>query len=111
MNLREWARATHRALASQPAETRHKEFSAADVEQILRMGVTTLVEALVTDDDLRMEDLGRLWCETRSPRRGVSNLLSQPQAYNIQSRKMVRFRVSSRLQARINGVPHTHLEE
>lgn len=97
MNLREWARVTHRALANQPPDERQKELSAANVERVLRMSITTLINALIAGDDLRIDELGRLWAESKPPRRTVSNLPGRSQSFTTQDRRRVRFRPSSRL--------------
>ncbi len=104
MNLRQWARATHRALREQPVDKRHKQLSAADVERVLRMSMTTLINALVAGGDLRIDDLGRLWVEAKPHRRIVSNLSDRSQVFTIQDRRMVRFRPSSRLGTLLNSV-------
>ena len=53
MNLREWARMTQRALREQPPEER-SDLSIDQVEQVLRMGITTLAEALADGQELRI---------------------------------------------------------
>ncbi len=101
MNLREWARATHWALVNQPADERRQDFSIADVECVLRTSVTTLIDTLVAGDNLRLDELGRLWVEERRPHFIVSNLSGRPRKYQLSSRRVVRFSASSRLQKRL----------
>ena len=103
MNLREWARAAHKALANQPAADRIKDFSMADIENILRIGITTLTAALVRGDGLQTDDLGRLWVDERQARIVVSNLSRGSKPRRIGRRKIVRFRASDRLMRRLNG--------
>lgn len=102
MNLRKWSRETHRALANQPTDQRYKDFSASDVEKILRMSITVLAAALETGNDLQLEDLGRLWVQDNPAYTSFSNLNGRTQQFRIQSRRRVRFRASKRLLGQLN---------
>ena len=102
MNLREWARSTHQALANLPPDQRGKDLSAADVERVMRMGITMLIATLVAGGDLRIDDLGKIWAEQKSPRRVVCNLKGQSKTLTLRSRRVVRFHPSSRLTRTIN---------
>ena len=104
MNLREWARATHRALANQSADERHRDLSAAQVEQVMRASILTLAEALASGEQLRIDELGQIWAEERPSREVVSNLASTRRAYRIKHRRTVRFRPSKRLAVYINNM-------
>ncbi len=73
MNLREWARETHRALSEQREEG-GTSLSGELVKQALRASISTLVDALVDGGELRIDALGRLWIEEKAARRVVSNL-------------------------------------
>jgi len=111
MNLQQWARATHRALASQPAAERHNLPTAAQVEKVLQMSVTTLIEALAAGDYLQIDALGRLWTEGRSPYRAVSNLETEPRDHEVSVRKVIRYRASRRLMAQLNAEPGRGAQE
>ncbi len=97
MKLREWARATHRALRARPASDRPQRLSQAQVEDVLQVGVRTLIEHLAAGEALRLDDLGRLWVEDLPPQRVVSNLPGAPRTYTLAARRVVRFRPSTRL--------------
>lgn len=101
MNLREWARATHRALSKQREEG-GAALSGDLVELVLRAGISTLVDTLVDDGELRIDALGRLWIEEKAARRVVSNLSGKRRAYAVERRRMVRFRASRGLVAAVN---------
>jgi nucleoid DNA-binding protein len=103
MNLREWARATHQALDDQPAEFRLKHFSMEDVEAILRMSTNVLVAKLDQGEELRLNNLGRLWVEEKQPRRVVSNLTGDAQAFKVRQRRTARFRASVELFHKLNS--------
>lgn len=102
MNLREWARATHRALAEQRDEG-GAALSSDVVEQVLRVAINTLIDALVDGGELRIDALGRLWVEGKAARRVVSNLARKRRVYAVGHRKVVRFRASKGLVARLNN--------
>lgn len=102
MNLREWARATHRVLSEQ-REDGGMALSGDIVEQVMRAAISTLVNVLIDGGELRIDALGRLWVEERAARRLVSNLAGRQRMYAVGDRKMVRFRASARLVARLNG--------
>lgn len=101
MNLREWARATHRVLLEQREEG-GAALSGDVVEQVMRASISTLIDALVDGGELRIDALGRLWVEEKAARRVVSNLAGQRRVYTVGDRRLVRFRVSRRLVARLN---------
>src|SRR5687767_14305313 len=103
MNLREWARATHQALVNEPPHQRSKDLSAVDVERVVRMSINTLIQGLVAGDDLRIDGLGRIWCEERPPRRIVSNLNRVRRERMLKSRRIARFRASSALERELNS--------
>jgi nucleoid DNA-binding protein len=103
MNLREWARATHRALADRPEDERQKEFTMTDVEWILRESLTTLTNILVAGEDLRVADLGCLWVEDRPGKNIASNLPDRAKTYRLPTRRVVRFRSSKKLKARLSA--------
>ena len=105
MNLRQWARATHRALKEQPPEDR-SALTAAQVEAVLRMSIAVLVEILGTGEGLRINDLGMFWVEDKPPTVVVSNLGDRPKPYQIEGRKGVRFRASSRILSELNANSH-----
>ena len=92
MNLRQWARATHKKISGQPAELHHKQFSMTDVEMVLRQCIQVLTESLSCGDDLRLRDLGRLWVEEKPPSHVVSNLPDQKKRYDLEERKSCDFR-------------------
>jgi nucleoid DNA-binding protein len=102
MNLREWVKATHRAVSEQPAEKRHRDLLIAEVDIILRQGISVLIKSLQTGDDLRLDDLGHLWAEERTSRSIASNFPGRIAAYRLPGRRVVRFRASSRLLALLN---------
>lgn len=102
MKLREWAGATYRAYANQSPEERHKDISAADIEQILRLAISTLILALVAGDDLRTTGFGRIWCEIRQPQRKVSNLEGISRVYKTNEARVARFRASRYLIQQLN---------
>jgi nucleoid DNA-binding protein len=102
MNLREWARVTHQTLDNQPAEFRPKDFSTADIEMILRMGIRVLVISLDQGGDLRLNALGRLWVEEMQPRHVISNLNGKAREFKTRHRRKIRFQASSRLLDQLN---------
>lgn len=102
MNLREWARITHRVLSEQREEG-GAALSGDLVELILRAAINTLIDALVDGGDLRIDALGRLWSEEKAPRRVVSNLAGKRRVYGVRARRMVRFRASRGLVAQLNS--------
>ena len=103
MNFREWARSTHQALANRPAEDRGEHLTHAQVETIMRMAVSTLVEALASGDELQVDTLGCLWVENRGARRLVSNLMSQQTEIYVPAGRVVRFRPSKSLKSALNS--------
>ena len=105
MNLRQWARATHRAFKELPPEER-SHLTAAQVEEVMRMSFHVLIEKLSTGEELRINDFGRFWVEEKPPSVIVSNLGSQPQAYQTDRRKVVRFRASSCILSELNPGRH-----
>ena len=102
MNLREWARMTQRALREQPPEQR-SDLSIDQVEQVLRMSITTLVDALVDGQDLRIVQLGQIRVEERSPRKIAGNLSGKLRLYRIGAKKIVRLKASDWLINRLNA--------
>lgn len=102
MNLREWARATHRALSEQREEGA-TALSGDVVEQVMRAAINTLVDALVDGGELRIDALGRLWVEKKVARRVVSNLAGKRRVYSVGDRRAVRFRASTRLVVTLNS--------
>jgi nucleoid DNA-binding protein len=113
MKMREWAKATYRALKERPAAEREKHFTLAQVEDVMQMSIQTLVESLAAGEALRLNDLGCMWVEVIPSRQVVSNLSGVPQVYEVDARKVVRFRASSRLLSLLNSNPPAegrHLE-
>jgi nucleoid DNA-binding protein len=104
MNLREWARATHRVLSEQ-REDGGAALSGDVVEQVMRAAISTLVDALIDGGELHVDALGRLWIEEKSARRVVSNLAGQRRVYGVGNRRVVRFRASKGLVDRLNSRP------
>jgi nucleoid DNA-binding protein len=102
MNLREWARATHKVLSEQREEG-GAALSGDVVEQVLRIAISTLIDALADGSDLRIDALGRLWVEEKAARRVVSNLAGKRRVYAVGDRRIVRFRAARGLVARLNG--------
>lgn len=102
MNLREWARVTHRALTEQREEG-GATLSGDVVEQVLRAAISTLIDVLADGDELRIDALGRLWVEEKAARRVVSNLVGQRRIYAVGYRRVVRFRASKRAVAAVNS--------
>jgi len=107
VNLRQWARATHKAIGDQSAERRQRDFSMADVEMILRQSISVLGESLCSGGDLRLHDLGRLWVEQKAPHSMISNLPDQKRQYDLEERKVLRFQASARLVTIIRSGPAT----
>lgn len=101
MNLREWARMTQRALREQSPEER-SDLSIDQVEQVLRMSITTLAEALADGQDLRIVHLGQIRVEERPPREIAGNLGGTPKLYKIKARKTIRLKVSDWLIDKLN---------
>lgn len=111
MNLREWARATHRALNRLPAAERQDYLTHAQVEKVLRMAIAALIDSLSRGGELRIDALGRMWVEEKPPRRVVSNLAGEPREHKLPERKAVRFRASSRLAKQLDtglSLPQPH---
>lgn len=102
MNLRQWARATHRVLSEQREEG-GAALSGDVVEQVLRVSIGTLIDTLVDGTELRIDALGRLWIEEKAARRVVSNLAGTRRVYGVGSRRVVRFRASRGLATRVNN--------
>jgi len=102
MNLREWVKATHRVLASQPAENRQKDFLNSDVDMVIRQSIGVLIKSLQAGNDLYLDDLGRLWVEQREPRKVVNNLSGRSKTHMLAKRRVVRFRASARLVRHLN---------
>jgi nucleoid DNA-binding protein len=102
MNLREWARMTQRALREQPPEER-SSLSIDQVEEVLRMGITTLVEALAEGHDLRIVQLGQIKVEEKPPRKIAGNLGGRSQLYKIGPRKTVKLKASDLLIDKLNS--------
>jgi nucleoid DNA-binding protein len=95
MKLREWARATQKHMMNEtPAAERSKYLSQADVEEVLRVAIDTMIEALANGDELHVRSLGRFWVEELPPRRVVSNLPDTAPEYHVKPRLKVRFRSS-----------------
>ena len=101
MNLREWARMTQRALREQSPEERF-DLSIEQVEQVLRMSITTLANALVDGKDLRIVQLGQIRVEERPPRKIAGNLKGKSKFYKIGARKTIRLRASNWLIDKLN---------
>jgi nucleoid DNA-binding protein len=102
MNLRQWARLTQRALREQPPEDR-SSLSIDQVEQVLRMGITTLAEALADGQDLRIVLLGQIKVEERPPRKIASNLRGKSQLYKVGRRKTIKLKASNWLIDKLNS--------
>ncbi len=97
MNLREWARTTHRALSEQREEG-GAALSGDVVEYVLRAGIiSTLIDTLVDGGELRLDALGRLWIEEKAARWVVSNLAGRRRVYEVRCQRVVRFRASRRV--------------
>jgi hypothetical protein len=64
------------------------------------------MEKLRIGEGLRINDFGRFWVEEKPPSVIVSNLGSQPQAYQTDRRKVVRFRASSFILSELNPDRH-----
>ena len=101
MNLREWARATHKRIAGEPTMFHRKEISINDVEMIISQSIQVLTEALRRGDDLRLHELGRFWVEQKPAYTAISNLPGQKKSYDVNRRRVLRFRVSAKLAATI----------
>ena len=101
MNLREWAKATHKRIADEPTRFHRTEISLSDVEVILSQSIQALTEALSRGDDLRLNDLGRFWVEQKPAYTAISNLPGQKKSYGVNRRRVLRFRVSAKLAATI----------
>ena len=101
MNLREWARMTQRALREQPPEER-SDLSIDQVEQVLRMSITTLADALADGQDLRIIQLGQIRVEERPARKIAGNLGGKSTLYKIGSRQTIKLKASDRLIDRLN---------
>jgi len=104
MNFREWARVTHKALKERPVEERQRDFTAAEVETVMRASIETLVDALVEGDDLYVRSLGRLYVKERLARRVVSNLSSEDRVIHIGNRKAVELTSSALMQKRLRTI-------
>ena len=102
MNLREWARRTQRALREQPPEQR-SDLSIDQVEQVLRMSITTLADALANGQELCVIQLGQIRVEERPPRKIVGNLRGKSRLYRIGPRKTVHFKASASLIDKLNS--------
>ena len=102
MNLREWAKMTQRALREQPPEER-SDLSIDQVEQVLRMSIATLADALADGQDLRIVQLGQIRVEERPPRKIVGNLGRKSKLYRIGRRKTVRLKASDWLIDKLNS--------
>jgi nucleoid DNA-binding protein len=111
MKMREWVRATYLALKERPAAERTHHFTQAQVESVMQMGIQTLIEALIAGDELRLNDLGRMWVEDIPARQVVSNLSHEPHKYSLNARRMARFRASSRLASKLNQDADDHAAE
>lgn len=94
MNLRGWARRTHAALNSRSPVDRDRRYTQAEVEEVLRMAFDELRDALEEGDDLSIRKLGRLWMDTRPPRRVVSHLNGEVREYQVGERRRIRFQQS-----------------
>ena len=70
MKFKEWVKATYQALASQTPENRQGQFSQAEVDVVLRQSISVLAQSLQSGDDLRLNDIGRLWVETEGSPQG-----------------------------------------
>src|SRR5689334_17289122 len=106
MNLREWARETHRAISNQPAELYQRHLSTTDIERVLRMSIDVLATALSEGRDLRIDNLGRLWVETKAARIVANNLEGKPHRIKLQGRPSIRYRPSTKLLSRVNPPKH-----
>jgi nucleoid DNA-binding protein len=93
---------TQRALRKQPPEERF-DISIDQVEQVLRMSIATLVDALVDGKDLRTVQLGQICVEERPPRKIAGNLNGRARIYNIGARKTARLKASDLLVNRLNS--------
>ena len=105
MKMREWVRDTYLALKQRPAEERMHHFTQAQVEDVMQMSIQKLIEALAAGEELRLNNLGRIWVEELPSRQVVSNLNHAPERYKLNARNVVRFRASSRLTSLLNGQP------
>lgn len=93
---------TQHALREQPPEERF-DLSIDQVEQVLRMSITTLADALAAGKDLRTVQLGQIWVEERPPRRIASNLGGTSKLYKIGPRKTIRLKASDWLINKMNS--------
>jgi|GEM_PF-6596669 len=108
MKMREWAKATYQALKERAAADRTRHLPMAQVEEVMQMSIQTLIEALAAGEDLRLNDLGRLWVEEIPPQQITSNLSGEPQLYAVDARRAVRFRASSKLIATLQRQKKSH---
>ncbi len=102
MKFKEWVKATHQALANGTPENRQRQISQAEVDRVLRQSMSVLAQSLQSGNDLRLNDIGRLWVEQRDPRNVVNNLTGQGSSHRIAQRKVVRFRASTKLLTHLN---------
>lgn len=102
MNLRQWARATQRVLASHAANERQKNLSISDVEWVLRVSISTLADTLADQGDLTLDDLGRLWIEEKQSYIVVSNLQGEARRIKVPRKRLILFRASARLLRNLN---------
>ena len=103
MKLHEWAQRTHRAITARLPEERQRHFTMADVEEILRTSIDVLTLALEAGEDLRVDNLGRLWVEDKPPRIVANNLDGKTHRFKVGRRRNARFRPSARLSRRLNS--------
>jgi nucleoid DNA-binding protein len=92
---------TQRALRQQPPEDR-SSLSIDQVEQVLRMSIATLAEALAEGHDLRIVQLGQISVEERPARKIAGNLGGHSKVYKIGRRKTVRLKASDWLIDKLN---------
>lgn len=95
---------TQRALREQPPEER-SDLSIDQVEQVLRMSITTLAEALADGQNLRVVQLGQIGVEEKPARKIAGNLGGKPKLYRIRARKTVKLKASDWLVDKLNS-PH-----
>ena len=102
MNLREWARATHKMRSDPSCDSQARYFSITEIEQILRLGIDALTMSLNAGEDLRVDAFGHIWVDQKQSYTVVSNLGGKSQKIRIKNRKTIHFKASQQLLAQLN---------
>jgi nucleoid DNA-binding protein len=98
MDFNEWEHATWKLLEDRSPVEADRDYTHAEVRTVMQASLQTLINELANGGNLCLANFGRFQVITRRPRLVTSNLGKETKTYNVQKRRVVRFRASSALE-------------